>query len=69
LERSFQSEENEQAKTHIAGALVRLRSAQDEPVAWQWLLQSRGGVSARPTNRLGCWDTFSGSAGTEQLST
>jgi hypothetical protein len=40
LQDSFRSEDNEEAKTHIAGALVRLRSAAEEPAAWQWLLQS-----------------------------
>lgn len=40
LEESFRTEKNEQAKTHIAGALVRLRSPEEEPDAWQWLLQS-----------------------------
>lgn len=40
LEDGFRSEKHEQAKTHIAGALVRLRSPQEEPAAWKWLLQS-----------------------------
>ena len=40
LEECFQSEGNDDAKTAIAGALVRLRSPEEEKGAWQWLLNS-----------------------------
>jgi hypothetical protein len=40
LRREFSSEGDEQPKTHLAGALVRLNSPDAEPQAWQWLLDS-----------------------------
>jgi hypothetical protein len=43
----FRTEEHPQVKTDLAGVLVRLRTAQDEPDAWQWLLHS---LKAFPPN-------------------
>ena len=40
LEICFRSETNEQVKTEIAGALVRLCSVEEQPDAWHWLLAS-----------------------------
>ena len=55
---SFRSEENEQVKTDIAGALVRLRSAQEEPAAWQWLLQSLEAFPPVPPAELDAQQLF-----------
>jgi hypothetical protein len=40
LRSEFSAEEDEQSKTHLAGALVRLSSPNAEPQAWGWLLDS-----------------------------
>jgi hypothetical protein len=40
LNTCFRAEENDQTKTAIAGAIVRLASPAQEPDAWQWLLDS-----------------------------
>ena len=58
LEDCFRAEQNGQSKTEIAGALVRLCSAQDEPVAWQWLLQSLEAFPPDPPEELGARHDF-----------
>ena len=40
LRGEFQSEQDDQVKTYLAGGLVRLNSPKAEPEAWQWLLDS-----------------------------
>jgi len=40
LGREFQSEQDDQARISLAGALVRLDSPEAQPEAWQWLLDS-----------------------------
>lgn len=52
LRDAFSSEENEQAKTHLAGALVRLGSAEEEPTAWEWLMQSLEAFPPQPPSDL-----------------
>ncbi|HUE69863.1 MAG TPA: hypothetical protein VMP01_03155 [Pirellulaceae bacterium] len=58
LEDGFTSEKHEQAKTHIAGALVRLCSPQAEPAAWQWLLQSLEAFPPEPPADLNAAQVF-----------
>ncbi len=40
LRGEFRSEQDDQVKTSLGGALVRLNSPEAEPEAWQWLLDS-----------------------------
>jgi len=58
LQDSFRSEENEEAKTDIAGALVRLRSPQEESTAWQWLVQSLEVFPPDPPSELDAQQIF-----------
>jgi hypothetical protein len=58
LEDTFRSEDNEQAKAHIAGALVRLRSAEEEPAAWGWLMQSLEAFPPDPPAELDAQQIF-----------
>jgi hypothetical protein len=58
LQIAFRSEENEQAKTDIAGALVRLRSPEEEPPAWRWLMQSLAAFPPEPPAELEARQVF-----------
>jgi hypothetical protein len=49
LGKAFQRECDASARASLAGALVRLRSAEREPEAWQWLL---GGLTPLSTGAL-----------------
>ena len=40
LREAFRSEQHEQVRTDLAGALVRLSLPEEQPGAWQWLLDS-----------------------------
>jgi len=58
LEDSSRSEQDGQTKTHIAGALVRLRSAEEEPAAWRWLLESLEAFPPDPPAELDACQMF-----------